>query len=218
MKTLELEPYAGREDFRVDELLEIANRLVEIIAPVQPSDRVAETLSERTLRYYISEGLVDRPSGKEGAAALYSFRHLLQLLALKRLQASYFPVKRIKEIVPDSSNDELRTIIEGAGAQPELSIRDNAMSYLSSLTLEEQAWNRVESRMLPAGQRQMFGPQAPPDAAGGVALPAPPQSWERLVLDDGIELHIRADRRESLRKGELRRMLERTLKSLGNLA
>lgn len=87
----ELERHRSRTDIKLDELLEIANHLIGLVVPEQPSDRVAETLNERSLRYYISEGLVDRPLGKEGVSALYGYRHLVQILAIKRLQGSSYP-------------------------------------------------------------------------------------------------------------------------------
>src|SRR5512137_2383529 len=113
MQMTELKKHEERRDLRSDELLAIANHLITIVAPVQPSERVAETVNERALRYYISEGLIDKPSDREGNAALYSYRHLLQILAIKRLQASYLPVRRIREIVPESSNPQLEEIICG---------------------------------------------------------------------------------------------------------
>jgi DNA-binding transcriptional MerR regulator len=41
----------------------------------------------RTIRYYTTLGLLDRPSAMRGRTALYGRRHLLQLVAIKRLQA-----------------------------------------------------------------------------------------------------------------------------------
>jgi hypothetical protein len=46
----ELERHRGRSDIRLDEMLEIANHLISMVVPEQPSDRVAETLNERSLR------------------------------------------------------------------------------------------------------------------------------------------------------------------------
>jgi DNA-binding transcriptional MerR regulator len=133
MELNELDRYRDRDDLRLDELVDIANSFVELVAPEQPSDRVAERLNERTLRYYITKGLVDRPSGKEGAAALYSYRHLLQILALKSLQASYFPIKRIKEVLAGKSNDELKIILAGEPQERVFDVRQKAISYLDSL-------------------------------------------------------------------------------------
>ncbi|HKE13639.1 MAG TPA: MerR family transcriptional regulator, partial [Kofleriaceae bacterium] len=41
----------------------------------------------RTIRYYTTIGLLDRPAAMRGRTALYGPRHLLQLVAVKRLQA-----------------------------------------------------------------------------------------------------------------------------------
>ena len=41
--------------------------------------------SERTIRFYVGRGLVSPPDGR-GTAAVYSYRHLLQVLAIKLRQ------------------------------------------------------------------------------------------------------------------------------------
>ena len=46
--------------------------------------RLDEEISPRTVRLYATQGLIDRP-GKEGRSALYSQRHLLQLLLIRSL-------------------------------------------------------------------------------------------------------------------------------------
>lgn len=50
------------------------------------SARVRAVPDARTIRYYATLGLVDRPA-LQGRTALYGERHLLQLVAIKRLQA-----------------------------------------------------------------------------------------------------------------------------------
>jgi DNA-binding transcriptional MerR regulator len=52
-----------------------------------PNDRVRDVPDQRTIRYYTTLGLIDRPAAMRGRTALYSRRHLLQLVAIKRLQA-----------------------------------------------------------------------------------------------------------------------------------
>ena len=47
-------------------------------------ERLGEEISPRTVRLYATQGLIDRP-GKEGRSALYSQRHLLQLLLIRSL-------------------------------------------------------------------------------------------------------------------------------------
>src|SRR4029434_4669443 len=48
--------------------------------PTNASARAAP--SARAVRFYVSNGLLDRPEGT-GTAAIYNYRHLLQLLAIK---------------------------------------------------------------------------------------------------------------------------------------
>jgi len=212
METIELKKYAGRQDFRMDELLAVANDLIKTVAPVQPSERVAETVNERALRYYISEGLIDKPSDREGNAALYSYRHLLQILAVKALQASYLPMKRIKEIVPGSSEQKLQQIICGKNLHEIVPEKSAALEFLSSI--------------LPVGD-SISEPTFSPNQFHGAAFSQPrmrdsstqppkTESWERHVIDEGVEIHIRTDRKGSLRKGELKRIVERFLRLIGS--
>src|SRR4029077_19629897 len=51
------------------------------------SGRVGDVPDARTIRYYTTLGLIDRPAAMRGRTALYSERHLAQLVAIKRLQA-----------------------------------------------------------------------------------------------------------------------------------
>jgi hypothetical protein len=51
------------------------------------SGRVRDVPDLRTIRYYTTLGLLDRPAEMRGRTALYRHRHLLQLVAIKRLQA-----------------------------------------------------------------------------------------------------------------------------------
>ena len=53
----------------------------------QDSGRVRDVPDQRTIRYYTTLGLIDRPAEMRGRVALYGRRHLLQLVAIKRLQS-----------------------------------------------------------------------------------------------------------------------------------
>jgi DNA-binding transcriptional MerR regulator len=54
---------------------------------VQPSARVRDVPDERLIRWYATIGLLDPPR-RQGRAAWYGPRHLLQLVAIKRRQAA----------------------------------------------------------------------------------------------------------------------------------
>ncbi|WP_406694969.1 helix-turn-helix domain-containing protein [Singulisphaera sp. Ch08] len=52
-----------------------------------PNDRVRDVPDRRTIRYYTTLGLIDRAAEIRGRTAYYGPRHLMQLAAIKRLQA-----------------------------------------------------------------------------------------------------------------------------------
>lgn len=64
--------------------------------PGQASARVRAVPDERTIRYYTTLGLLDKPAQMLGRTALYSRRHLLQLIAIKRLQAQGLSLTQIQ--------------------------------------------------------------------------------------------------------------------------
>jgi DNA-binding transcriptional MerR regulator len=72
----------------LDELGSIAEQLLVAFGVVPDSGRVRATPDERTLRYYMTIGLLARPAASRGRTALYDRRHLAQIIAIKRLQAS----------------------------------------------------------------------------------------------------------------------------------
>jgi DNA-binding transcriptional MerR regulator len=61
------------------------------------SGRVRAVPDGRTIRYYTTLGLVDRPCELRGRTAYYGQRHLLQLVAIKRLQAGGLSLRRVQE-------------------------------------------------------------------------------------------------------------------------
>ena len=52
------------------------------------SGRIRDLPDARTVRWYQTLGMVDRPAAFRGRTALYGSRHLLQLAAIKKLQSS----------------------------------------------------------------------------------------------------------------------------------
>ena len=85
---------------------------------LQPANgQVAEAVSERTIRYYRTLGLLDAAPG----AYLRSFteKHRLQLLAIRIHQAQGFPLRRIHEQLYGKSEAELREFVRKAGRKIE---------------------------------------------------------------------------------------------------
>ncbi len=107
-----LTPYKGREDLTIDDLVHLAAEVLPQIVARQWRHKVTEVPDARTIRYYIQEGLVDRPGGSAGPAALYGYRHLLQIVAIKALQSEFVPIREIKKAIRSLSVDELEGRLE----------------------------------------------------------------------------------------------------------
>ena len=60
-------------------------------------------LPRRTVRYYIQEGLVDRPSGSRKGAT-YGGRHLEQLLSIRRWKDSGLTLERIRQLLEEQAS------------------------------------------------------------------------------------------------------------------
>lgn len=71
----------------LDELLERVSTALAAEYSGAPNGRVRDVPDRRAVRWYATTGLVDRPSAMRGRTALYEKRHLLQLVAVKRLQS-----------------------------------------------------------------------------------------------------------------------------------
>ena len=62
-------------------------------------------MNKRTIRYYIQNGLVDRPEGT-GKGAYYTHAHLEQLLAIRKWKDAGVSLERIQELLSDDGRDE----------------------------------------------------------------------------------------------------------------
>ena len=72
--------------------------------PTNASARAAP--SARAVRFYVANGLLDRPQGT-GTAATYNYRHFLQLLAIKVRQREGQTLDAIKEEMKQVTGDAL---------------------------------------------------------------------------------------------------------------
>ena len=129
---------------RLDDLVAHAARLVPMFAGPQVRYKVSVLPDKRTIRYYVQEGLIDRP-GRRGREAVFFYRHLLQVLVIKRLQADYLPLKKIAEITrsDDGGLEKLLTSEAPAGgrASEALLPRPRAQARLPLIPAPGPGWN-----------------------------------------------------------------------------
>src|SRR3978361_1544760 len=74
------------------------------VRPTNASARAAP--SARSIRFYVANGLLDRPEGA-GTAATYNYRHFLQLLAIKIRQREGMTLDIIKREMKEFAGDAL---------------------------------------------------------------------------------------------------------------
>jgi DNA-binding transcriptional MerR regulator len=109
----------------LEELSQLSQNEMERRRIPSPGGRVSQIPSARTIRYYTSLGLVDRPNGYDGGLAQYGQRHLKQLLAIKILQSEYLPLPEIQKQLYGRTDEELNQLIETA--KPESNARSNVL-------------------------------------------------------------------------------------------
>src|SRR5919206_4012100 len=94
----------------LDELAERVGAALAVDYAGQPSGRVRDVPDRRAIRWYTTIGLVDRPVAHRGRTALYGPRHLLQLVAVKRLQARGLPLVAIQQELAGATDSQLERV------------------------------------------------------------------------------------------------------------
>jgi hypothetical protein len=77
---------------------EVAARIAALPAP--RNGQVRAIPDDRTVRYYATIGLLDRPSAMRGRTALYGRKHVAQVVAIKRLQGMGRSLSEIQALWP----------------------------------------------------------------------------------------------------------------------
>ena len=180
--------YRGLRNLTLAALLETVVDLLPKLVKRQVRYRVTDLPTERTLRYYITQGLVDPPSGKKGTSSLYGYRHLLQVLAVKYLQSQYLPLKKIRTLLRGRSNRELELLLP------------DSKTHRASLDTVLKDGGADGARDFPARR----------PSAGG-------ERWRRVKVRAGLEIHFREDIRAPQDPEELRKWQEDLLRPLERL-
>jgi DNA-binding transcriptional MerR regulator len=183
----------------LDRFVEVTNDLLPQFLPDQSSgSRGQEPVNPRLVRYYTTQGWLDKPL-KQGREARYTYRHLLQLLVLRRLLAEGYSASSIGSLIGGQADTALEDILQG-GVQLTVEAANPAIAFLSQIRDGQgpAKGQRRESSPSDRSQKRSASPafQTPP-AATAPAPAAPsastPQVWTRLEILDGLELHVRQD-------------------------
>lgn len=140
----------------------------------QSSGRVSEIPSARTLRYYTTLGILDKPAGFKGRTALYGQKHLSQIVAIKRLQAQGHSLEQIQAQL--------------------LGLTTQALEALAALPNTEHA---TEAPAQQAPRQRDFWRQAPAELEPApLSIPsAPSSSIQGMRLEDEVLLILQDPKR-----------------------
>jgi len=198
----------GRKYVGLPEFAQAGGRVLAEMELEQARGTVTSVPDERTIRYYMAEGLIQTPEEKQGTASVFEYLNLLQLVTVKKLQAEHLPIRKIRELVAGKSEQELETLLGIGGASSKKNRDSEAKRYLESLL----APAHIDA-----------APAAEPPAAFSLRQSAAPssqaldQSWQRVEIEPGLELHIRSDYSPPATTGKTRSLLEKAIHRLRNL-
>ena len=105
-----------RNDLTIEELVERADGLLDVLAPKQTRYKVTDRPDVRTIRYYTSASLLPKPVSYEGGRARYSGGHLIRVLLIKKLQAQHHSLAQIARVLRGASNEEVLEALFPASA------------------------------------------------------------------------------------------------------
>jgi DNA-binding transcriptional MerR regulator len=140
------------------------------VTPINAAARAQP--SERTIRFYVTKGLVSPPEGR-GTAATYSYRHFLQLLWIKLRQMEGATLAAITKEMQDQTGD----VLERRAAQ----VLGTSLPQPDRLPLRStgEPPRGKSGRALTAWM-----------ARGAARDPESPSSWRRIPVGRGVELHV----------------------------
>lgn len=154
-------------------------------------------VTPRTIRYYISQGLLPSP-GQQGPSTRYDDSHLDLLRVIKKLQNAHLPLAEIRARLRSITGQQLETMASSPDLDEE---PDSAVDYIRRVMGEPSV------PPMPAPAASLARPMASEEPqtfyrtvyeSGSVTTttvtkePEGQRSqWERIPLDPDVELHVR---------------------------
>ena len=123
----------------LDALCAEASVLLRRVGPGSADARVRDLPDARTVRYYQTLGLLDRPARYDGRRALYGYRHLLQVVSVKLLQARGLTLAQAQQALAVASTAQLESAVREALGEP-----SDAAAPAPLEPLAASGWTTVE--------------------------------------------------------------------------
>jgi DNA-binding transcriptional MerR regulator len=189
----------------LDELTERVGAALSVGYDGQPSGRVRDLPDQRAIRWYTTIGLVDRPAATRGRTAMYGPRHLLQLVAIKRLQAQGRSLVAIQAELAGATDTQLARVARLAAperrrpaATPPPSDRASVAPAAAAAPAEAPAVSAPAAPTRPpdtghgAVRRARFWRERPAEATVPAAVPGVATEDLPVATLQGVRLDERA--------------------------
>lgn len=220
MTTLQQISQANSE-WDLEAFVQVANDLLPQYLPPSADNRSrsSEAVNPRLVRYYTTQGVLDRPA-RQGREARYTYRHLLQLLVVRRLLVEGYSTTAIQPITIEKSSTDLEALLQG-GIQITVEAANPALAFLQSIKARKAPSNPpppspssseppklfnqpASSRSAsPTGKRSaspgdtfsepLAGLGGQSDQLNQLHQPEPVSRWRRIEILPGLEVQVRDD-------------------------
>jgi DNA-binding transcriptional MerR regulator len=222
-----IEQLRDAEFHGVRELAEAAKAYLSSTKTSPQKSTATEFPNERTVRYYITEGLLDQAIKRKGVTSVFGYEHLLTLLVIKKLQADGVPIKVIKDLIANKPFDELEKLlgeeVKVFTNRPELDAYRTSIGHTddsevmtfndvqfsasrldppASAPRKNKAREYLESLLMDRTKKSGSKPDDASTTQTGKATST--SDWRRYEIVPGVELHIsrrfRAPKDDSFRQ------------------
>lgn len=213
-----LAAYRHTEFRGVEELTRAAATLVERFSAERARGaRALTTITERTVRHYLSEDLIGQPAGQTGTSLVFNYGNLLRLLAVKKLLAEHWSVLKVKEFMTELDTAALEQMVGATLCADALEIPgDTQRGSVTPVTGQTGEGALIGSATQRAMADTSPDPTAPPQHPPPLASLAVESarrleraSMEWIELAPGLEVKVRRGFRPPRNREERERLVAR---------
>ncbi len=178
-------------------------------------------IRRRTIHFYAQQGLLPAPFGT-GGSARYGEEHFLRLVLIREMQNSHLKLSGIREALDAMSIEEMREIAGKTGnssmvwdpmsverwvtrtyqKNDSVHTEDSRPGYSVNTEApgaeeEQPAFSFLDALDKARSREKVHASRSREDAYSNQHKNQPMKDsvqWERIILADGVELHVRSDR------------------------
>ncbi|ACB01076.1 MULTISPECIES: MerR family transcriptional regulator [Cyanophyceae] len=177
----------------IDTFVQVTNELLpQYLAENPVNERSESDVNPRLVRFYTTKGVLDKPE-KDGREARYLYRHLLQLLLIRRLLSEGYSIASMQPIMGNKRNAELEGLLQG-GVQIKAEMRNPAIAFLSQVKARQgNKMSFPKTKPQDLHYASEYGQSKELSQAEGQTDRVTVSHWRRVEILPGLELNIRED-------------------------